>query len=206
MSPNPAAVSGASVSAVSVSGEANASAPLFSRRVFPLILGALGVLRLVLNAFVPLMDPSEARYALICRIMSESGNFLEPKLVHEGVLMNFEGKPPLSFQAGAVACRVFGVNLFAVRLPSFLFAAGLLAVLYGVLRRIRGEAVAQLAVLLTLSSPIFFMYAGMCMTDMALAFCVCSAVFAYMLFDHETVRLNKKLASVGFADEIPAFL
>ena len=173
-------------------------APLLSRRSFLYLLGTLGALRLVLNAIVPLMDPSEARYALICKIMAESGNYLEPKLIHEGVLMNFEGKPPLCFQAGAVACRIFGVNLFAVRLPSFLFAAGLLAVMYGALRRIKGEAVAQLAVLIALSSVIFFMYAGMCMTDMALAFCVCSAVFAYMLFDHETARRGKKLASIGF--------
>jgi len=175
-----------------------ASAPVFSRRNFLFILGALCVLRLVLNTVVPLMDPSEARYALICRIMTESGNYLEPRFIHEGVMMNFEGKPPLCFQAGALACRIFGVNLFAVRLPSFLFAAGLVAVMYGALRRIRGEAVAQLAVLLTLSCPVFFMYAGMCMTDMALAFCVCSAVFAYMLFDHESARRNKKLASIGF--------
>ena len=175
-----------------------APAPLFSRRGFLYLLAVLALLRLVLNCLMPLMDPSEARYALICRIMAESGNYLEPKLIHDGVLMNFEGKPPLSFQAGAVACRVFGTNLFAVRLPSFLFAAGLLAVLYGAVRRIKGESIAQLGVLLTLSSPVFFLYAGMCMTDMALAFCVCSAVFAYMVFDHETVRRNKKLASVGF--------
>lgn len=173
-------------------------APLFSRRTFLILLAALAVLRLALNCLVPLMDPSEARYALICKIMAESGNYLEPKLIHEGVLMNFEGKPPLSFQAGAVACRIFGANLFAVRLPSFLFAAGLLAVLYGAVRRIRGERIAQLAVLLTLASPIYFLYAGLCMTDMALAFCVCSAVFAYMVFDHETVRRNRKLASTGF--------
>jgi len=175
-----------------------ASVPLFSRRTFLLILCAICVLRLVLNAFVPLMDPSEARYALICKIMSESGNFLEPQLILSGSMVNFEGKPPLCFQAGAVACRIFGVNPFAVRLPSFLFAAGLLAMMYGTLRRIRGKAVAQLAVLLTLSSPIFLLYAGQCMTDMALAFCVCSAVFAYILFDHETIRRNKKLASIGF--------
>lgn len=176
----------------------SAPVPLFSRRGFLFILAALCVLRLVLNAVVPLMDPSEARYALISRIMAESGNYLEPKLIHDGVLMNFEGKPPLSFQASAVACRIFGVNLFAVRLPSFLFAAGLMAVMYGVLRRIRSEAVAQLAVLLSLACCIFFLYAGMCMTDMALAFCVCSAVFAYMLFDRESVHRNRKLASLGF--------
>jgi len=176
----------------------SASGPLFSRRGFLYLLCLLAVLRLILNVLVPLMDPSEARYALICKIMAESGNYLEPKLIHDGVLMNFEGKPPLCFQAGAVACRIFGTNLFAVRLPSFLFAAGLLAVLYGAIRRIKGENIAQMAVLLTLSSPVFFLYAGMCMTDMALAFCVCSAIFAYMVFDHETARRNKKLASIGF--------
>ena len=105
--------------------------PLFSRKNFLRLLAALLVLRLVLNVVVPLMDPSEARYALICKLMAESGNYLEPKLIHEGVLMNFEGKPPLSFQAGAVACRILGVNLFAVRLPSFLFAAGLLMITTG---------------------------------------------------------------------------
>jgi 4-amino-4-deoxy-L-arabinose transferase-like glycosyltransferase len=176
----------------------NVAGPLFSRRGFLYLLCVLAILRLLLNILVPLMDPSEARYALICKIMAESGNYLEPKLIHDGVLMNFEGKPPLCFQAGAVACRIFGANLFAVRLPSFLFAAGLLAALYGAIRRTRGENVAQLAVLLTLSSPVFFLYAGLCMTDMALAFCVCSAIFAYMMFDHETVRRNKKLASIGF--------
>ena len=175
-----------------------ASGPIFSRRGFLYLLAVLALLRLVLNCIVPLMDPSEARYALICKIMAESGNYLEPKLIHDGVLMNFEGKPPLSFQAGAVACRIFGTNLFAVRLPSFLFAAGLLAVLYGAVRRIKGESIAQLSVLFALSSPVFFLYAGMCMTDMALAFCVCSAVFAYMVFDHESARRGKKLASLGF--------
>ena len=173
-------------------------APLFSRRAFLLFLGALCVLRLALNVFMPLMDPSEARYALICRIMSESGNFLEPKFIHDGVLVNFEGKPPLCFQAGAVACRILGTNLFAVRLPSFLFAAWLLGVMYTTMRRIRGEAVAQLSVLLALSGTVFFLYSGLCMTDMALAFCVCSAVFVYMLFDHATDRLDKMYASIEF--------
>ena len=174
------------------------SGSLFNRKSFLWLLCALVFLRLILNIVVPLMDPSEARYALICKLMTETHNFLEPKLIHDGALINFEGKPPLYFQAGAVACHIFGIDLFAVRLPSTLFAAGLLAVLYGTIRRIKDENVAQLAVLLTLGSPVFFMYAGMCMTDMALAFCVCSAVFAYMLFDHETVRRNKKLASIGF--------
>ena len=115
------------------------SGPVFSRLGFLYLLGVLALLRLVLNCLVPLMDPSEARYALICKIMAESGNYLEPKLIHDGVLMNFEGKPPLSFQSGAIACRIFGTDLFAVRLPSFLFAAGLIAVLYGTVRRIKVE-------------------------------------------------------------------
>ena len=59
------------------SDAAGSPAPLFSRRTFFPVLGALAVLRLVLNCFVPLMDPSEARYALICKIMAESGNYLD---------------------------------------------------------------------------------------------------------------------------------
>ena len=68
------------------------SGMLFSRKQFLWLLWALVLLRLLLNVVVPLMDPSEARYALICKLMTETGNFLEPKLIHDGVLMNFEGK------------------------------------------------------------------------------------------------------------------
>ena len=87
---------------------------LFSRKQFLWLLWALVLLRLLLNVVVPLMDPSEARYALICKLMTETNNFLEPKLIHDGVLMNFEGKPPLYFQAGALACHIFGIDLFAL--------------------------------------------------------------------------------------------
>ena len=58
------------------------SGMLFNRKQFLWLLCALVLLRLILNAVVPLMDPSEARYALICKIMAENHNFLEPKLIH----------------------------------------------------------------------------------------------------------------------------
>lgn len=173
--------------------------PLFSRRNFLIFLGVLLVARLVLNLLLPLADPSEARYALICKIMSESGNFLEPRFIHEGVLMNFEGKPPLYFQMGAICCRLFGVSLFACRFPAFLFAAGILAAMYGTVRRIRDERTAQVAVLLTAACPVYFFFAGQVMTDMALAACIAWAVFSYMLFEFfPSGSRSRKLASAGF--------
>ena len=72
----------------------------FRNAVF--ILGILFLLRMVSMTMLPLFDPSEARYGNICANMAEYGNFLEPKFMYEGKMLNFEGKPPLYFQMGGL--------------------------------------------------------------------------------------------------------
>jgi hypothetical protein len=75
------------------------------------------VLRGILNAIVPLMDKTEARYAEIARIMQETNNYITPQIDY-GV--PFWAKPPLSTWLSALSMEVFGVNEFAVRLPYLL--------------------------------------------------------------------------------------
>ncbi|MBC7557152.1 MAG: glycosyltransferase family 39 protein, partial [Chryseobacterium sp.] len=38
------------------------------------------IARLILNAVIPLMDKTEARYAEIARIMAETGNWVTPQI------------------------------------------------------------------------------------------------------------------------------
>lgn len=163
-----------------------------------ILLAVLFAVRLVLNAVLPIADPSEARYALICRIMTESGDYLRPTLIHDGARTVFDGKPPLYFQMGGLAGEIFGPGKFAVRLPAFLFALALLAAVYWTAKRLATERVARFATLLVGFSCVFYLFSGLAMTDMALTFSIAGAAFCYMLFDHAPPGRSKKLASIGF--------
>ncbi len=170
------------------------SSSLFKPLVLLLILL---VVRLVLNAVIPIADPSEARYALICRIMTDSGDYLRPTLIHNGAPTTFDGKPPLYFWLGGLAGELFGTGKFAVRLPAFLFSIALLVATWATTRRLASSNVASVATLLLGFSFIFYVFAGLAMTDMALAFSIAGAVFSYMLFDRASPGRSKKGASIA---------
>lgn len=171
-------------------------APPFRNPLILLLI--LLVVRLVLNAVAPIADPSEARYALICRIMTDSGDYLRPTLIHNGAPTTFDGKPPLYFQLGGLAGELFGPGKFAVRLPAFLFSVALLIATWATTRRLASAKAAAAATLLLGFSVIFYVFSGLAMTDMALAFSVAGAVFSYMLFDRASPGRSKKWSSVAF--------
>ena len=79
-------------------------------------------LRLILNGIIPLMDKTEARYAEIARIMLETNNWITPQIDYGSP---FWAKPPLSTWLSAMSMKAFGVNEFAVRLPSLLLCIGI---------------------------------------------------------------------------------
>ncbi len=160
-------------------------------------MAALLTLRVMLMAVMPLTDPSEARYGVLAVNMARHGDFVEPMFIHKGVYQSFDGKPPLYFQAGGVACKIFGQNEFAVRLPSMLSALMVLGIVFYTVRRLAGRNAAQAAALFCLSSCVFYLFSGFCMTDMLLTLCVTGAVCAYMLFAGSEGR-GKKVFSVLF--------
>ena len=77
----------------------------------------LAILRLLVSAWLPLLDKTEARYAEIARIMYDTGNWVTPQIDY-GV--PFWAKPPMSTWISAFSYQIFGVNEFAARFPSFL--------------------------------------------------------------------------------------
>lgn len=133
-------------------------------------LGLLLVVRVWNMATLSLWDPSEARYASLAANMARSGDYIRPAFYHHNRYQTFAGKPPLSFQLGAGACKLLGECAFAVRLPSLLCA---LAILW-MLRRAAGNLRAPL---ICLTTPAFLLLSGICMTDMPLA----CAVFATLI-------------------------
>lgn len=138
--------------------------------------------RLVTMAFTPVFDPSEARYAVMAANMARTGDFVVPHFTYKGVYQSFDGKPPLVFQAGGVACGIFGINEFAVRLFPFLSAVLMGLILYHTVQKFGSDEKARLAVLVYASSAAFLATSGFAMTDGPLAVSVAGSLLLYRCF------------------------
>lgn len=155
---------------------------LLSRSALLAVLGALLLMRLLLMAWLPLTDTTEARYAEIARKMVETGDWITPQFAY-GV--PFWGKPPLHTWASALGMKLFGVGAFSARLFIFGSALVALALLFGWVRRLRGTDAALMSVTICASTVMFFGAAAFVMTDMVM---VMSLVLAMVGFHEATVR------------------
>ena len=163
-----------------------------SKKFFLTTLAIFLLGRLLLMWIVPLSEPSEARYAVMCKNMAKTGNFLEPQFIFRGEFQNFEGKPALPFQLGGASCLIFGSTPFATRVPSFLSMCLILWGVYAIVKKYRNVHTAYTAVLLTLCSLVFFMFGGVMMTDMILTATIVFAIFSYMNFEHSCELGNRE--------------
>ena len=153
------------------------------------VLIVFAALRLVLMAFVPVFEPSEARYAAIAANMARSGDFLVPRFTYDNVYQSFDGKPPLVFQAGGRAIRFLDARSpamlqLAVRLCPFVSALLLLAILYWCVGGLAGREAGTLAVVICASMTAFYAASGIAMTDMTLTAAVAGALLVHRRFRH----------------------
>lgn len=137
------------------------------------ILILIGI-RAFLNALIPLMDKTEARYAEIGRIMQETGNWVTPQIDYN---VAFWAKPPLSTWLSSLSFELFGVHEFTARLPYLLCAIGMI-LLIGKYGKRNGYSY-FLPGLILFTIPEFFIHAGVVSTDMALAFCVTLVMLSF---------------------------
>lgn len=135
------------------------------RKVLWGVLAVAAMVRLLSLGSYPLADTTEARYGEIARLMAATGDWITPQ-IHQGV--PFWGKPPLSTWLSAISIRVLGVNEFAIRVPSFLLALLVLAMVYFIAVRQRGRDFALVATVVLALSALFFVSSGAVMTDPAL--------------------------------------
>lgn len=125
---------------------------------------AAGLARLLSFPFYPLMDTTEARYAEIARIMVETGDWVTPWFDY-GV--PFWGKPPLSFWITAASFKLFGINEFAARFPHWL-AGWVVVWIVWTMPALRDRQEKLYVCALLVGAALFYVSAGMVMTDMAL--------------------------------------
>ena len=123
---------------------------------------------------LPLSQPDEGRNAEVAREMNESGAWLVPTLNGFPYL----DKPAFYFRVVGFSLATFGDSEAAARLPSALFALGLLGILLACCRRAYGARVGSIAVVVTATIPLFAAFARTVIFDMALAFFTCGAILA----------------------------
>ncbi len=148
----------------------------------------------------PLIAPDEGRNAEVAREMNDTGNWLVP--IYDGAI--YLDKPAFFFRIVGFSLSLFGHSEWAARLPSALFAFGLLIVLFAFCRRVYDSRAAALAMLIAAATPLFMAFSRLVIFDMTLAFFVCSAIFAaYLAEEYEGRRRTRwywvAAAATGFA-------
>lgn len=147
---------------------------------------------------MPLVDPSESRYALVARLMDSSGNYLVPQVVdHTGAQTPFWAKPPLYFWLNALSYHALGFSELSSRLPSYVAMLFAVAVVFFAARRVYTPSVAWIATYLLCSLGLFSVYGGLCQIDMLLTASIAGALAAHWLW-HED-RCHRSRWAVLFA-------
>ncbi|WP_247643991.1 ArnT family glycosyltransferase, partial [Brucella abortus] len=121
--------------------------------------------RLLAMIWVPLTDPTEARYAEIARKMFETGNWITPQFDY-GV--PFWAKPPLHTWLSAAGIAIFGTTAFTARLGILLASLATLTILWQWACTLTDRRTATIAVLVAASSGLFYVSAVFVQTDMVL--------------------------------------
>ena len=145
----------------------------------------LVIIRGFLNAVVPLMDKTEARYAEIARIMAETQNWIVLQIDYG---IPFWAKPPLSTWASALSISIFDASAFFVRLP-YLIVCTSIGWWIGKFNHDKNSHYLPGIILLTF--PEFFLHAGVVSTDVFLTLSTTMVMLAFWK------SMQKKLQSFG---------
>ncbi|TGV04862.1 ArnT family glycosyltransferase [Flavivirga rizhaonensis] len=155
--------------------EGSSSKHALNKPIFYLLsILVLLIIRVFINTALPLMDKTEARYAEIARIMSETNHWVTLQIDYN---IPFWAKPPLSTWLSAFSINLFGVTEFAVRLPSLIFAI-LIFFVIGKYSRQQGLPFFLPAFIL-LTIPEFLLHTGVVSTDMSLCFCIVLTMLSF---------------------------
>lgn len=125
--------------------------------------------------WVPLFDVDEGAFSEATREMMQSGNYLTTYLYG---LPRFD-KPVAIYWLQAISAYIFGLNTWAMRLPSAVAATVWLYGIYGFVRRYYGEAVAYTAVWMFVGSLQINLIAKSAIADALLNMAVSGAMLSW---------------------------
>ncbi len=152
----------------------------FWKDIFWLTLAISFIYFLFLGS-VPLINPDEGRYMEIPREMLASGNFITP---HLNGIIYFE-KPILFYWLQAAGLKLFGMSLFAMRLPNALIAILGCLLTYFTANQLFNRKTAIFSALISATSCIYFVFAHYVATDMLLCLLFSATLFFFCLAQQE---------------------
>ena len=160
------------------------------------------VLYVAVLPVMPLMEPDEARYALIPQYMNQTGDYITPHL--KGVA--YLEKPPLAYWATALFFKAFGENTFAARLFAGLCAWGCILLVYnmGFYFHDRKTGLYSAAVLSV--SLLLFALGRINILDMPLTLFLCLAIWCGFSFFLSPGMADKKWLYGFYGSSALAFL
>ena len=90
----------------------------FNSQVFIYVILAIFALTVYVVGLFPETTVDSAKYASVSREIFENGDFIHLRIHGKPYLQ----KPPLLFWLGAIFFRIFGISMFAFKLPTLLFS------------------------------------------------------------------------------------
>ncbi len=161
------------------------------------VLSALAFLSFFFNiGSVPLFDLDEGAFSEATREMLVSKNYITTYLGGE---LRFD-KPILIYWLQALSVKLFGLNEFALRLPSALAATAWAAVLYLFTKRLYGAKTALLATLFMISALQISVIAKAAIADALLNLWIAASMFSIYLYirSKEKKWLYAAFGAIGF--------
>ncbi len=134
----------------------------------------------------PEVGIDSGKYAAISRIMFESGDWMNPQLNGNPYIH----KPHLIFWLSTISFHVFGMSLFAFKLPTLLFSIASVIALYRMTKLYYGEQTGLMAALMYATSEMMFLYHNDLHTDALLTANVVIGVSFIAHFLHNKRAIN----------------
>ncbi len=123
-----------------------------------------------------IIDYDEGYYAQAAKGMAESGNWVTPYV--NGV--RFLEKPPFLYWLTAASFKIFGINEFALRLPTALAVIALVCIMMGIGRRVGDDRTAFIAGLSTAFSAGTYIFTRETLHDVWLVLFVALAMYGFV--------------------------
>ncbi|HEV7781985.1 MAG TPA: glycosyltransferase family 39 protein [Chitinophagaceae bacterium] len=168
--------------------------PFLSRKVYRFLFFLLGIVCLF-GLFVPLMDNDSAHHANIALHMHLTGDYVS-LVDHAG---DYLDKPHLHFWLAAFSYKLFGVNSFAYKFPSFLFTILGVYSTFRLGRLLYDTGTGRLAALVLASSFAFMLANNDVRMDAILTASIAFATWQLVEFIQNKKILNVAGAALGLA-------
>lgn len=143
----------------------------------------------------PLSIPDEGNYAEIIREMVETGNYITPYL--NGI--KFFEKPILLYWLGALAIKIGGVNIWAIRCVNATLAIIVSLMTYFTSKKLFDRETGLTASLILSTCILFFSLGHMLTTDMVVSTFITLTLFSFLLGISEINGFKRFLYFSSFA-------